>query len=114
MTRLAGLTIAVLNLEAMAEFYGRVFGAMLDRREVGGGFALYAGRFAGGISLQLCPKGLAGIEASQNLHQLTIEVDDVAATVVLATRYGGSALGASAVRDPDGNSIELVGTSTDA
>lgn len=93
----------------MAAFYQRVFNAGLRERQVGA-FALFVGDFAG-VRLTLCPKALAGIDATQNIHQLTIAVADVEATIALAEQHGGSALGESAVRDPDGNSIELIGTS---
>lgn len=106
MAQLVGMTTAATNLDAMATFYQRVFGATLRKREMGG-FTLYTGEFAG-IQLQLCPKALAGIEATQNRHQLTIAVDDVSATIKLAQQHGGSAVDESTIRDPDGNSIELV------
>lgn len=106
MIRLVGLTIAADRIDAMADFYRRVFGAVLEPRRADD-FVLYVGTCAG-VRLQLCPKALAGIEATQNLHQLTIAVPNVGATIELAIQHGGSALGESAIRDPDGNSIELV------
>ena len=72
-----------------------------------GDFPLYVGT-CGELQLQLCPRELAGIDAEQNRHQLTIAVADVAATIELAKQHGGQAIDESAVRDPDGNSIELA------
>jgi catechol 2,3-dioxygenase-like lactoylglutathione lyase family enzyme len=100
------MTIAVTDLDSMARFYVQVFGARLSRREMGR-FALFVGELTS-LRLQLCPKELAGIEATQNRHQLTIAVDDVSATIALAQQHGGSKIDESTIRDPDGNSIELT------
>lgn len=112
---LDGLTIAVDNLEGMAHFYSRVLDAELYPRAFGPA-QLYGGQMAG-LDLQLCPKEVAGIHATQNLHQLRFVVPNLEEALVVAVAAGGTREGAvvqaggqrrGAVRDPDGNSIELV------
>ena len=114
--RIVGLTIAVTQGDAMADFYSRVFGASFSKRLVGS-FELYQGTL-GQMNILLCPRELAGIEADQNRHQLTFAIDDVAKTYAVALSAGGSSIEppntgpdgrtTASVRDPDGNSIELV------
>ena len=113
--RLTGVTIAVDQLQPMADFYSEVFGAMLSPQAFGAA-TLYSGTMAG-LSLQLCPKEVAGVEARQNIHQLRFTVPDVAATIAAVVAAGGRQEGEpasvrgtlhAAIRDPEGNSIELV------
>ena len=116
MTRVTGITIAVTNAEAMFRFYTEVFGAKLEPKSFGD-FTMYAGML-GELRLTLCPRELAGISAEQNRHQLSIAIDDVREAYNRALAGGGSSINApmqrgvvcsAAIRDPDGNSIEITG-----
>ncbi len=110
-----GLTIAVTNMEQMVNFYAKVFKIGISEKQVYGN-TLYSGEW-GGLKLQLCPAQLAGIEATQNRHQLDVVVDDLDKTLVLVTVHGGSIMQdiqetetsrTVGIYDPDQNSIVLI------
>jgi predicted enzyme related to lactoylglutathione lyase len=109
------VTIAVTHPEEMAAFYSKTFGAELKSSDMQG-MKFFSGKL-GNIELLLCPKEVAGIKANENTIQLRFVVKDVDAAVKSALKNGGSKIGeiqttgnikGGAVRDPDGNSIELV------
>jgi predicted enzyme related to lactoylglutathione lyase len=109
------ITIATGETEKMAAFYAAVFGAEL--REVPAyGTGIWVGKL-GSLEVMLCPKVVAGITAKENTIQLRFVVPDVQAAMTKAGEHGGMALGEpfphagrvmGAIRDPDGNSIELI------
>ena len=111
------ITIAVVNMDAMKTFYARAFGAELKDIDMGGGVKLAGGRL-GAYELLFCPREIAGVVAEQNTIQLRFVVPDVAASHKTALESGGTAISPDAqrqgdratwdVRDPDGNSIELI------
>ncbi len=108
------VTIAVGSMEAMVTFYAAALGIELTPREM---FerTLFMGRF-GDVELLLCPRDLAGVDAAVNTIQLRFLVGDVAAAFARGVDAGGVPLNAptllegamhAALRDPDGNSLEL-------
>ena len=110
------VTIATGDTPKMAAFYAAVFGAELSPLEAMG-TTIWVGAL-GGVELLLCPKIVAGITARENTIQLRIVVADVPGAVAAAQQHGGCSLGdvfvhegraMGAIRDPDGNSIEVVG-----
>lgn len=95
------------DVAAMVRFYDDLFGAGLEPFPMGG-TNLYRGRLHG-TSFYLCPNELAGVDAQQNRHQFTYSTTDLAATLELAVRAGGTVRDRTAsnatVVDPDGNNI---------
>ena len=114
-TKLSGFTLAVTHMDRMSSFYEHVLGARLSSSRMGP-FELVAGTL-GGLEIQLCPRQIAGIEAEQNRHQLRFVVADLDGTLEAARKNHGTVLSdpvahghssVASVRDPDGNSIELI------
>lgn len=110
------ITIATGDTPKMAAFYAAVFGVELRPVEAMDTTIWVGG--VDGVEFLLCPKIVAGITARENNIQLRFVVADVSATVAAAEAHGGCSLGdvvahegraMGAIRDPDGNSIELVG-----
>jgi predicted enzyme related to lactoylglutathione lyase len=113
-TVLKGMTVAVVRLPAMVDFYQSVFQAEFQPVEAYGAM-MFRGRIAG-LDVLLYPQELAGIHAEQNRFLLKFQVRDIHHTLDLALTNGGSLLNAptendgaktAAVRDPDGNSLEF-------
>lgn len=112
------LTIAVASLEEMAAFYAGVLGMEFAAVEVAG-HELRSGRY-GDLELLLCPRALAGVDADSNTVQVRFLVPNVTAAMEAGLSAGGSLLNEvaelggvfhGALRDPDGNSVELRQTS---
>lgn len=112
---IARVTLAATNVPAMTHFYNEVFAAGLRPSPVGG-VTMQLGRLAG-LELLLCPNDIAKVDAALNRHMFRIVVDDVTSVVDRVRRSGGTVDGPpalsegrrlAAVRDPDGNTIELV------
>jgi len=113
-TVLKGLTLAVVRMSAMVDFYQSVFQAEFQPVEAYGAM-LFRGKIAG-LDLLLYPQEVAGIHVDQNRFLLKFEVPDINHIINLALTNGGSLINApadsegtkaAAVRDPDGNSIEF-------
>jgi predicted enzyme related to lactoylglutathione lyase len=111
---LKGITIAVVNVEAMVAFYNAVFDAQLEAFE-GFGTTLYGGQLAG-LPFLLCPNEILGIEADKNRIQLSFAVDDLDEMLAVMDAYGGAQIQPISeqpgrrlcgIVDPDGNTIEL-------
>ena len=109
------VTLATTNMTAMTRFYNEVFAAGL-RRTVVGGAVMELGTLAG-VELLLCPNEIARVDAALNRHMFRIAVDDVASVLERVRRAGGTVDAPpalidgrrlAAVRDPDGNTIELT------
>jgi catechol 2,3-dioxygenase-like lactoylglutathione lyase family enzyme len=96
----------------MAAFYNAVFDSGL-RPFRAGGAVFWRGNLAG-VNLLLCPNEIAGVDARQARHQLLVAVPDLEAARRLAVQAGGTvespdgSSGTAIVRDPDGNTIELI------
>jgi predicted enzyme related to lactoylglutathione lyase len=80
------------------------------------GTSLHEGTL-GGLQLLLCPNEIARVNAEQNRHQLKFHVENIADSLKRVVAAGGSVQGEVtefagekivAVRDPDGNTIELA------
>ena len=111
---LNSLAFRVANMEAMIAFYSQAFG--IQFREVNTyGIRSQFGEL-GGMTLKFVPIRDDADFKSFPIHQLGFQVADVEAIVEIAIRHGGRQEGQiirregsvqAAVRDPDGNTIEL-------
>ncbi len=109
------VTLAVASMDKMVAFYSHVLGVDFEAREMFG-HVLHSGHWKG-IELLLCPKDLAGVDADINTIQLRFQITDLAAAHARGLAQGGVSLNepgssegvlSSALRDPDGNSLELI------
>jgi len=116
MLKIDKITIAVDNMEMMEMFYTATFKLNFTKHDMGG-FYLLTGNLAT-IQLMLCPKEIAGITASENNIQLRFAVENIKEVVKIGEQSGGTIIEdvhqqneikLASLRDPDGNSIELVG-----
>lgn len=114
MTSLTSVAMRIANVEAMLSFYSQAFGVTF--REVGTyGIKSQFGEVQG-ITLKFVPIRDDADFKNFPVHQLGFVVSDVEAVVALALQHGGRVEGKvirsqgksqAAVRDPDGNTIEL-------
>ena len=114
MTKLSTVALRVHHLQAMTNFYEEAFGFQFQSVQTGG-FHSQFGTLAE-LTLKLVPlRETADFEGYPS-HQLGFVVPDVEHVIALADKYGGCQEGAifqaedavhAAVRDPDGNTIEL-------
>jgi predicted enzyme related to lactoylglutathione lyase len=103
-------------MNAMVAFYSEAFGARFQIVEIGGLTSRF-GRI-GRLTVKFVPiRGAADFQGYP-VHQPGFEVSDVRAAIASAHRHGGSAHDPpvrrdgrlqAAIRDPDGNTIELYG-----
>ncbi len=113
---LATIAVRVHHLDAMVAFYSEAFGVTfreVDARGVRSMFGELDGR-----TLKLVPIRATTDFEGYPSHQLGFEVADVPRVIRLAEQHGGRREGPvleadgrvhAAVRDPDGNTIELYG-----
>ena len=111
---MSSLAIRISNVEAMLQFYSEAFGVQF--REVNTyGIPSQFGDM-NGITLKFVPIRDDADFKSFPIHQLGFTVANVEGVVALAVQYGGQLEGQilrrdgklqAAVRDPDGNTIEL-------
>ena len=114
MPSLSSIAIRVSNLEAMVDFYSEAF--QVEFREV----ATYGihSQFGevGGVTFKFVPIRDDADFKGYPVHQPGFIVPDVEAVIDLALKHGGRQEGKviqadgkiqAAVRDPDGNTIEL-------
>ena len=101
-------------MEAMTAFYSEAFGAKF-RAVNTGGLASQFGE-AAGLTLKFVPIREAADFTGFPIHQPGFNVPDVEAVIAIARKHGGRQEGEviregnsvqAAVRDPDGNTIEL-------
>lgn len=114
MTSVSSIAIRVYNMDAMVNFYSKAFGVQF--REVNTyGIRSQFGE-VGDITLKFVPIRDSDDFKGFPVHQPGFVVPDVEAVVALALEYGGRQEGQiiqrdgqvqAAVRDPDGNTIEL-------
>jgi catechol 2,3-dioxygenase-like lactoylglutathione lyase family enzyme len=114
MPTLSSIAIRVSNLEAMLAFYSEAF--QVDFQEVDTyGIRSQFGE-VGGVMLKFVPIRDDADFKGYPIHQPGFVVPDVEAVVDLALKHGGRQEGQTlqangrvqaAVRDPDGNTIEL-------
>ena len=114
MPSISSIALRVCNEEAMLKFYSEAFGVPF--REVDTyGIRSQFGEM-NGITLKFVPIRDDTDFKGFPIHQPGFVVDDVEAVVALAVKHGGRQEGQiirsdgqiqAAVRDPDGNTIEL-------
>jgi catechol 2,3-dioxygenase-like lactoylglutathione lyase family enzyme len=114
MPNLSSVAMRVSNVEAMLNFYTEAF--QVQFREVNTYGILSQFGEVGGITLKLVPIRETSDFTDFPIHQLGFTVPDVEAVIALALEYGGRQEGGiirkggkiqAALRDPDGNTIEL-------
>ncbi len=112
--QIAGMTLAITNMEQMVAFYTKVFGLQFQEQEMYGS-RLYATEW-GGLKVLFCPADLAQNTATQNRHQLDVLVTDLRKALNAVTENDGSAMGeitetdtewSVGIYDPDKNSLVL-------
>jgi len=112
---LASVAIRVHDMEKMVDFYTRAFGGSFRPVEFAPEMVCQFGSVAG-VTLKLVPLRESADFEGYPLHQLGFGVDDVERVIALATELGGKQEGEiqrseqgvhGAVRDPDGNTVEL-------
>jgi predicted enzyme related to lactoylglutathione lyase len=113
--RIDKITIAVENVVPTTDFYSKTFD--IDLQEIDcGNFSMYVGMMAD-IQLLFCPKAIAGVTANESTIQLRFVVADIECTITSCIESGGEVIDelhienktkTVALRDPDGNSIEVV------
>jgi len=107
------MTLATTRTAEMVAFYDTLFGTRLQAVKAFGA-TLYHGTLAG-IPLVICPNEIAGVEAKQSRHQLTLRVADLLGLLQLVEIAGGGihtsvaeSIISAILRDPDGNTIEVI------
>ncbi len=111
---LSSIAIQAHHIERMVAFYSEAFGGEF-RKVAAGGLESWFGVVAG-ITLKLVPlRGEADFE-QYPLHQLGFAVEAIDEVIAIALKHGGRREGEvirqgdqahGAVRDPDGNTLEL-------
>jgi predicted enzyme related to lactoylglutathione lyase len=113
--QLARVTVATTRMSAMVRFYNDVFHARMKEVDIGG-VTMQLG-YVAGIELLLCPNDVSKVQADLNRHMLRVRVGDFDAALKRVRGSGGtvdatpvvmSGERVVAIRDPDGNTIELV------
>jgi catechol 2,3-dioxygenase-like lactoylglutathione lyase family enzyme len=114
MTTISSVAMRVANMDAMLQFYSQAFGAKFHEVDTYGIRSQFGD--VNGIMLKFVPiRDQADFE-NYPVHQLGFVVPDVEAVIALALQHGGREEGKvirsegktqAAVRDPDGNTIEL-------
>ena len=107
------LTIAVASMERMLDFYTSLLGIQFTAVELHG-HTLHRATYQG-LEILLCPRELAGVDASVNTIQARFVVRDVTIAYGHGVSHGTSLTApamidgemVAALRDPDGNSLEL-------
>lgn len=114
MIKLSTIALQVYHLQAMVDFYREAFGFQFQPVTTGG-FPSQFGTM-GELTLKLVPLRAAADFEGYPSHQLGFAVPDVEHVIALADKHGGCQEGGivynersihAAVRDPDGNTIEL-------
>jgi len=120
MSSIATIALRVCNMDAMLNFYSQAFHVQF--REVDTyGIRSQFGELDG-VTLKFVPIRASEDFENYPIHQLGFFVADVEAVINLALQHGGrqesgilrnGAEIQAAIRDPDGNSIELYSRLTD-
>ena len=114
MTTITSVAMRVANLTAMLDFYSQAFGVKFHEVDTYGIRSQFGE--LGGITLKFVPIRDEADFKKYPVHQLGFIVPDVEAVIALALQHGGQEEGKvirmegktqAAVRDPDGNTIEL-------
>ena len=113
---LVRIVLAARDTGACARFYTALLGVEFTAAPMGD-LQFFDGRL-GALAIRIFPASVAGIEAKDNRHQLGFRVPDLRGALARALAAGGTMdpgwevqtlpNGLTvALRDPDGNSIEL-------
>jgi predicted enzyme related to lactoylglutathione lyase len=114
MTNISSVAMRVANMEAMMNFYSQAFGVKFREVDTYGIRSQFGE--VNGITLKFVPIRDEADFKNYPIHQLGFLVPDVEAVIALALQHGGREEGKvirheqrteAAVRDPDGNTIEL-------
>jgi catechol 2,3-dioxygenase-like lactoylglutathione lyase family enzyme len=114
MTMISSVAMRVANMEAMLEFYSQAFGVKFHEVDTYGIRSQFGE--LDGITLKFVPIRDEADFKNFPVHQLGFLVTDVEAVIALARQHGGREEGnvikkegstQAAVRDPDGNTLEL-------
>ncbi len=120
-TTLTTLALRVHRLEPMRNFYGEAFG--IEFRQVQTGAVQSWFGEVGGVTIKLVPIRESSDFEGYPLHQPGFVVPDVERIIEVALRWGGRQEGHiselegrvhGAVRDPDGNTVELYSRGSNA
>jgi catechol 2,3-dioxygenase-like lactoylglutathione lyase family enzyme len=114
MSKISSIAFRVHNMDAMLAFYSEAFGVEFQETDTHGTRSQFGD--VGGIALKFVP--IRESEDFENfpIHQPGFVVPDVEAVIAIALKHGGRQEGQTlraegrvqaAVRDPDGNTIEL-------
>jgi catechol 2,3-dioxygenase-like lactoylglutathione lyase family enzyme len=113
--QLARVTVATTRMPAMVRFYNEVFHARMKETDIGG-VVMHIG-YVAGVELLLCPNDISKVKADLNRHMLRVRVGDFDDVLKRVRGNGGTVDAAPvmmsgerivAIRDPDGNTIEIV------
>jgi catechol 2,3-dioxygenase-like lactoylglutathione lyase family enzyme len=116
-THLSTVAYRVHRMSAMTAFYRDAFGVEFREVATGSGIRSQFGEL-GGVTLKFVPIRETVDFVGFPIHQLGLEVPDVEAVLAAARKYGGRVQDSlrrehgqvhAAVRDPDGNTLELYG-----
>ena len=114
MAKLSSIALRVYNMDAMLAFYTEAFGIQFQEVDTYGIRSQFG--TLDGITLKFVPIRESDDFKKFPIHQPGFVVTDVESVVNLALRHGGRQEGQTvradgktqaAVRDPDGNTIEL-------
>lgn len=114
MVSVSSIAIRVYNMDAMVSFYSKAFDVQFREVDTYGIRSQFGE--VGEITLKFVPIRDSDDFTGFPVHQPGFVVSDVEAVVALALEYGGRQEGQiirrdgqvqAAVRDPDGNTIEL-------
>lgn len=114
MTTISSVAMRVANIDAMLQFYSQAFGIKFHEVDTYGIHSQFGE--LNGITLKFVPIRDEADFKNFPVHQLGFTVADVEAVIALALQHGGREEGKvirkgekteAAVRDPDGNTIEL-------
>jgi catechol 2,3-dioxygenase-like lactoylglutathione lyase family enzyme len=115
--KLTTVAYRVHRMPAMLAFYGEAFGVRFREVDTGGGLRSQFGEL-NGLTLKFVPIRDTVEFEDFPIHQPGFEVSDVEAVLAAARKHGGRVQDAprvwdgrwhAAVRDPDGNTLELYG-----
>ncbi len=114
MAKISSIAFRVYNMDAMVAFYSAAFQVEFQEVDTYGVRSQFGD--VGGVTLKFVPIRESDDFKSFPIHQPGFVVTDVEAVIDLAIKHGGRQEGQTvrtegktqaAVRDPDGNTIEL-------
>lgn len=102
---ITSIAIRVCQMDAMVAFYSEAFGVQFENVDTSG----FASKFGtlNGILLKFVPIRDNVDFEDYPVHQLGFSVPDIERVIKIALKYGGKTEGNTAIRDPDGNTLEL-------